>query len=47
MSIKKRDHLRWQGGPPDYMWWLAVITQLIAIALQVFNVCIQISALRQ
>lgn len=33
MNPQKRNRPRWRGGPPDYMWWLVTITQLISIIL--------------
>lgn len=31
--MTKEKHPRWQGGPPDYMWWLVTIVQLLSIVL--------------
>lgn len=28
---QKRNRLRWQGGPPDYVWWVVTIVQVLSI----------------
>lgn len=31
--VNKKNRPRWQGGPPDYMWWLVTLIQLFSIIL--------------
>lgn len=29
--MKKNNRSRWRGGPPDYLWWIVVLTQIAQI----------------
>ena len=33
--MKKTNRPRWQGGPPDYLWWIVVLTQIAQIIVNV------------
>lgn len=27
----QKNRHRWQGGPPDYMWWVVTVVQVLSI----------------
>ena len=33
LNANKPIRNRWRGGPPDYMWWLVTILQIVSIVL--------------
>ena len=33
--MKKTNRPNWKGGPPDYMWWIVVLTQIVQIIVNV------------